>query len=104
MIVWDEPIKISMNIHRIVPKTALAWILTLSTGLPGMPKIQIAADLPTKWTKVEAVFEVPPEVGAVQLGRPEFYARRLTGSVFLDDISLARTDAGTPLSPATKEP
>ena len=65
---------------------------------------QIASDLPDKWKKVEAVFEAPADLGANQLGRPEFYARGLAGSVFLDEISLERVGGDTPLSPATKEP
>ncbi len=55
--------------------------------------------LPTEWTKVEAVIEVPADFQGGRLGRPEFFAQYTMGSIFLDDVSLERLEKEAP--PAT---
>lgn len=63
---------------------------------------ELKAEVPTEWTKVEAVFDVPSDMAADRLNRPEFFGLYTSGSVFLDDISLERVAADTPLSPLSK--
>ncbi len=65
---------------------------------------EIAAELPTKWTKVESVFEIPKNLDANQMGRPEFYARGVMGTIYLDDISLEKVAASTALSQTSNAP
>ncbi len=57
---------------------------------------EIACNLPAEWTHVEAEFQIPNDVPANQLGRPEFYARGVKGPIFLDDISLSRVETEAP--------
>ena len=56
-------------------------------------------DLPKEWTKVEAVVEIPTGVDAVL---PSFFAWWVKGPLFVDDFSVVKVDASTPLSPMSK--
>lgn len=60
--------------------------------------------LPAEWTKVESVFEMPTDLGAGRLSRPEFFAQYTSGSIFLDDFSLERVGSEVPLSPTFQRP
>ena len=60
--------------------------------------------LPSEWTKVESVFEVPTDLGASRLSRPDFFAQYTSGSIFLDDFSLERVGSDVPLSPTFQKP
>ncbi|MDF3059302.1 MAG: Heparinase family protein [Rariglobus sp.] len=63
------------------------------------PDFSVYSDpLPVKWTKVEAVFDVPENLGSCKLGRPEFFAHYTRGSVFIDDVSFESVGKEVPLS------
>ncbi|MDR0532337.1 MAG: hypothetical protein LBH01_00105 [Verrucomicrobiales bacterium] len=76
---------------------------TIQSPEAGLNLSQLSTGLPSKeWTKVESVFEVPgnESTGAARLNIPEFFAQYISGSIFLDDISLVQVDKSTPLSPS----
>jgi hypothetical protein len=54
--------------------------------------------LPVKWTKVEAVFDVPDNLDHCKLRRPEFFAQYTLGSVFIDDILIELVTKSVPLT------
>ncbi len=90
----------------------LPFVPAVFIGLNGHPSIHsvdkpaasanMGDDVPTVWTKVESVFEVPTGEGAVRISSPTFFVTGASGSVFLDDFILERAGAGTPLSPLAK--
>jgi hypothetical protein len=52
--------------------------------------------LPKDWTKVEAVVEIPPGVDSVN---PSLFSWWVTGTIFIDDFSIEKVDASTPITP-----
>ena len=68
---------------------------------PAAP-VNMGDDVPTVWTKVESVFEVPAGEGAVRISSPTFFVIGASGAGFLADFLLERASAGTPLSPLAK--
>ena len=60
--------------------------------------------LPTAWTKVEAVFDVPGSPGASRLGSPGFFVQYAAGEIYLDDVALERVPGTTPLSATKSKP
>ncbi len=74
-------------------KVAVVW-------LPQAPDLRkISTSIPSEWTKVEAVFEVPKiESGIDNMGLGVF-GLETKGKVYLDDVELEKVDAQTPLSP-----
>lgn len=61
----------------------------------------LATALPTEWTKVEAVVEIPAEgVDNMGLGLFGWYTK---GSIFIDDISVEKVSGTTALSPLTSK-
>jgi hypothetical protein len=60
---------------------------------------EAVTDLPKKWTKVEAVVEVPAGVDTI---RPTLFAWWIKGSLFVDDFSITKVDATTPVTPMTQ--
>jgi hypothetical protein len=94
-------------------KQQLPGNLALFVGLNGHTTVQSPETkldfsmfhdpLPTKWTKVESVFEIPASTGATRLNSPEFFALYTMGSVFLDDVSLERVEKTVPLSPSDEK-
>lgn len=63
------------------------------TSISGVPTdVEV---LPKAWTKMEGVFEIPPDTAMVNAA---LFICKGTGSVFVDDLVLEKVDAGTPLS------
>ncbi len=80
-------------------------------GVNGKPVLQAAADdldasdfgseLPSVWTKIEAVFEIPRTLGPIDgLFGPSLFAWRTKGKLYIDDVTLEKVAADTPLSAA----
>jgi hypothetical protein len=49
--------------------------------------------LPSEWTKIEAVVEIPPDVDNLALAVFSYYAK---GALFIDDISMEKVDPSIP--------
>ena len=77
---------------------------TIQSPVSGLNLSMFPDPLPTEWTKVESVFEIPPDIKATRLGKPEFFVQYTLGSVFLDDLSLERVGKDVPLSLSSKKP
>jgi hypothetical protein len=68
-------------------------IVTRNTPASGDSK------LPTDWTQMQAVVEIPAGVDSVGPGLFTWWTK---GSVFADDFSIEKVDASTPLTPVTE--
>lgn len=55
-----------------------------------------AVTLPTTWTQIEAVVEVPPGVDAMG---PSLFSWRCKGIIYVDDFTLEKVDATTAVTP-----
>jgi hypothetical protein len=55
-----------------------------------------SAPLPTEWTKVEVVLEIPAGVDSVG---PSLFSWWVNGSLFVDDFSIQKVDASVPVTP-----
>jgi len=60
---------------------------------------KLAAPLPTQWTKVEAVFEIPAVEGGVDNMGLGIFWQETSGKIYVDDVVLEKVDPTTPLSP-----
>jgi Carbohydrate binding domain len=66
------------------------------------PADAAAATLPTSWTQIEAVVEIPTGVDGIG---PALFAWWSQGSIYADDFSIEKVDASTPATPLwTKSP
>lgn len=69
-------------------------------GLDGRASHKLSAlditTVPKTWTEITGVFEVPADAAAVYLN---FFVNNGTGSIFIDDASIEKVPASTPLSP-----
>ncbi len=61
-----------------------------------LPADPLAPSLPTEWTQVEAVVEIPSGVDAVG---PALFSWGTKGGISVDDFSLEKVDATTPPTP-----
>ncbi len=55
--------------------------------------------LPKKWTKVEAVVEIPAGVDTVV---PSLFSWWIKGTLFVDDFSVQKVEASTPVTPVSE--
>lgn len=59
------------------------------------------SNLPTTWTQIEAVIEIPPGVDSVG---PGLFAWWNLGALYIDDFSFEKVDASTPVTPMWQDP
>ncbi|WP_198529893.1 heparinase II/III family protein [Geminisphaera colitermitum] len=52
--------------------------------------------LPTEWSKIESVFQIPDDAAYMSL---TLFAWRVQGSVYFDDVSLEKVSGDTPITP-----
>lgn len=99
MILWSEDGKQLPDDEALY--VGVNGLVTLQSMSRRMDLSGYSDRLPTKWTKVEAVFDVPEmlNLGSCKLGRPEFFAHYTLGSIFIDDVSLERVAPETPIKP-----
>jgi len=71
----------------------------ISGGLSGLRGLGVEL-VPTKWTKVSAVFEIPSDTTSMTLN---FFVDRASGPLYLDDASLTRVGALEELTPLQSE-
>ncbi|MCE0499653.1 MAG: heparinase II/III family protein [Methylacidiphilales bacterium] len=57
------------------------------------------APIPTKWTQMEAVVEIPADADSMS---PFFFCWNAMGSLYVDDVSIEKVDASVPLTPLTQ--
>ncbi len=67
---------------------------------PNAP-LAITAPLSADWTHIEAVVEIPASVDSIQ---PVLYFWKAKGSLYVDDFTLQKVDAATPLSAMAASP
>ena len=98
MILWSEDGKQLPDDDALY--VGVNGLVTLQSMSRRMDLSGYAGPLPVKWTKLEAVFDVPEmlNLGSCKLGRPEFFAHYTLGSVFIDDVSLERVAKTVPLT------
>ncbi len=60
------------------------------------PAEPVAATLPTSWTQIEAVVEIPAGVDAVGPGLFSWWSQ---GTIYADDFSMEKVDTSTPVTP-----
>jgi hypothetical protein len=60
------------------------------------PADPVAPTLPTTWTKIEAVVEIPS--GVDKMG-PGLFSWWTKGAIFADDFAIEKVDASTPVTP-----
>lgn len=98
MILWSEDGKQLPDDEALY--VGVNGVVTLQSMSRRMDLSGYSDPLPTQWTKVEAVFDVPEmlNLGSCKLGRPEFFAHYTLGSIFIDDISLERVGKTVPLT------
>jgi len=65
------------------------------------PADPAAADLPTTWTQLDAVIEIPPGVDAVG---PSLFSWWSKGTIYADDFSIEKVDASVPVTPLWQKP
>jgi hypothetical protein len=66
------------------------------------PAEPVTTTLPTTWTQIEAVIEIPPGVDAIGPGLFSWWAQ---GTIYADDFSMEKVDPSTPVTPLwTKNP
>jgi hypothetical protein len=66
------------------------------------PADPVSATLPTTWTHLEAVVEIPPGVDAIS---PALFSWWTQGTIYADDFSMEKVDSSTPVTPLwTKSP
>jgi hypothetical protein len=65
------------------------------------PAAPVSKSLPTTWTKIEAVIEIPPGVDSIG---PALFSWRTKGAIYADDFSLEKVDASTPVTPLWQPP
>ena len=59
------------------------------------------ATIPTDWTQIEAVVQIPD--GVDEMG-PAFFCWWTKGDVYMDDFSIQKVDASTPVTPLAQMP
>jgi len=62
------------------------------------PPVLAQVTLPTAWTKIEAVVELPPDADSMG---PILFVQGFKGNLFVDDFSVEKVDASTPTTPIT---
>ena len=67
-----------------------------SKGNEFLHKTKSDKPVETKWTKLEAVFEVDPEVNVLSFN---FFAWGIEGALLVDDVVFEKVDINTPLTP-----
>jgi len=60
------------------------------------PADPTSTTLPTSWTQIEAVVEIPP--GVDEIG-PALFSWWTQGTIYADDFSIEKVDASTPVTP-----
>ncbi len=65
------------------------------------PADPASKSLPTTWTQIEAVVEIPPGVDAIG---PGLFCWRTKGAIYADDFSIEKVDASTPITPMWQPP
>jgi len=65
------------------------------------PVVPESTTLPTTWTQIEAVIEIPPGVDSVG---PALFSWWTQGAIYADDFSLDKVDASTAVTPLWQSP
>jgi hypothetical protein len=65
------------------------------------PADPVAEELPTAWTQMQAVIEIPPGVDAVG---PSLFSWWSKGTIYADDFSIEKVDASVPVTPLWQKP
>jgi hypothetical protein len=71
---------------------------TVSRNTPAVPE---STTLPTAWTQIEAVIEIPPGVDSVG---PALFSWWTKGAIYVDDFSLDKVDDSTAVTPVWQSP
>ncbi|PAW80110.1 MAG: hypothetical protein B9S32_01900 [Verrucomicrobia bacterium Tous-C9LFEB] len=73
--------------------------VTIESLIDGTKLRGLAAPLPTEWTKVEAVVEIPVVKEGVDGMQMSLCGQNTRGTLWIDDVSIEKVSESTPLSP-----
>lgn len=73
--------------------------ITIESLIEGTKLRGLAAPLPTEWTKVEAVVEIPVVKEGIDGMQMSLCGQNTRGTIWIDDVSIEKVSENTPLSP-----